>query len=53
MQKEPIKCCSKNNVIYICEYLPVDTDDMIQVLQVPIGSPEYGKEVGNKISVYL
>ena len=38
------------DVIYKCEYLPVDTDDMVQVLQVPIGSPGYGKEVGNKIS---
>ena len=37
-------------VIYKCEYLPVDTEDMVQVLQVPIGSPGYGKEVGNKIS---
>lgn len=38
------------DVIYKCEYLPVDTEDMVQVLQVPIGSPGYGKEVGNKIS---
>ena len=37
-------------VIYKCEYLPVDTEDMVQVLQVPIGSPGYGKEVGNQVS---
>ena len=38
------------DVIYKCEYLPVDTEDMVQVLQVPIGSPGYGKEVGNQVS---
>jgi hypothetical protein len=41
---------SDTDVIYKCEYLPVDTKDMVQVLQVPIGSPGYGKEVGNEIS---
>jgi hypothetical protein len=38
------------DVIYRCEYLPVDTEDMVQVLQVPIGSPGYGEDVGNKVS---
>ncbi len=38
------------DVIYKCEYLPVDTEDMVQVLQVPIGSPGYGKGVGNQVS---
>lgn len=54
MKKQEMKKLSKNvgdpDVIYKCEYLPVDTEDMVQVLQVPIGSPGYGKGVGNKIS---
>ena len=37
-------------VIYKCEYLPVDTEDMVQVLQVPISSPGYSKEVEDNIS---
>jgi hypothetical protein len=39
-----------SDVVYKCEYLPVDTEDMVQVLQVPIGSPGYNKEVGNQVS---
>jgi hypothetical protein len=38
------------DVVYKCEYLPVDTEDMVQVLQVPIGSPGHNKEVGNQVS---
>lgn len=39
-----------SDVIYQCEYLPVDTEDMVQVLQVPIGSPGHHYGVGNRIS---
>lgn len=39
-----------SEVIYKCEYLPVDTDEMVQVLQVPIGTPSYHYGVGNQIS---
>jgi hypothetical protein len=38
------------DVIYKCEYLPVDTEDMVQVLQVPIGSPGYHYDVGKQVS---
>jgi hypothetical protein len=39
-----------NEVIYKCEYLPVDSEDMVQVLQVPIGSPGHSSLVGNELS---
>jgi hypothetical protein len=39
-----------SDVIYKCEYLPVDTKDMVQVLQVPIGTPGYHYGVGQRIS---
>jgi membrane protein CcdC involved in cytochrome C biogenesis len=39
-----------DEVIYSCEYLPVDSEDMVQVLQVPIGSPGYSNLVGNEVS---
>ena len=37
-------------VIYSCEYLPVDSEDMVQVLQVPIGSPGYSTLVSSQVS---
>ena len=36
--------------VYSCEYLPVDSEDMVQVLQVPIGSPGYNNLVGDQVS---
>lgn len=39
-----------SDVIYKCEYLPVDTDEMVQVLQVPIGTPGYHYGVGALLS---
>ena len=37
-------------VIYSCEYLPIDSEDMVQVLQVPLGSPGYSNLVGSQVS---
>ena len=37
-------------VIYSCEYLPVDSEDMVQVLQVPIGSPGYSTLVSSQVT---
>ena len=39
-----------DEVIYKCEYLPVDTDDKVQVLQVPLGSRGYNSLVGDEVS---
>lgn len=39
-----------SDVIYKCEYLPVDTDDMVQVLQVPLGSTGFNRGVENQVS---
>ena len=39
-----------DDVIYSCEYLPIDSEDMVQVLQVPIGSPGYSNLIGNEVS---
>ena len=44
------KNSNNSDVIYKCEYLPVDTDDMVQVLQVPIGTPGYHYGVGKQVS---
>jgi hypothetical protein len=44
------KKTDNSDVIYKCEYLPVDTEDMVQVLQVPIGTPAYHYDVGKQIS---
>lgn len=40
----------KDEVIYSCEYLPIDSEDMVQVLQVPLGSPGYSNLVGSQVS---
>ena len=40
----------EDDVIYSCEYLPIDSEDMVQVLQVPIGSPGYSNLIGNEVS---
>ena len=37
-------------VIYECEYLPVDSDDMIQVLQIPLSSPGLDTLVNSNVS---
>ena len=39
-----------DDVIYSCEYLPIDSEDMVQVLQVPIGSPGYSNLIGSQVS---
>jgi hypothetical protein len=39
-----------DEAVYQCEYLPVDSEDMVQVLQVPIGSPGYNNLVGTQVS---
>lgn len=39
-----------DEVVYSCEYLPVDSEDMVQVLQMPIGSPGYSSLVNNQVS---
>jgi hypothetical protein len=39
-----------DETIYKCEYLPVDSEDMIQVLQMPIGSPGHNTLVNDQIS---
>ena len=41
---------SDDEVIYKCEYLPVDSDDKVQVLQVPVGSRGYNSLVGDEVS---
>lgn len=41
---------NSSEVIYKCEYLPVDTDDMVQVLQVPVGSTGFNKGIENQVS---
>jgi hypothetical protein len=41
---------NNEEVIYECEYLPVDSDDMIQVLQIPVGSPGLSTLVNSNVS---
>jgi hypothetical protein len=45
-----IEGMSDSEAVYTCEYLPVDTEDMIQVLQVPLGSSWYNNLVGESVS---
>ena len=48
--KEGMEINDKDEVIYSCEYLPIDSEDMVQVLQVPLGSPGYSNLVGSQVS---
>ena len=47
---EGMETNDRDDVIYSCEYLPIDSDDMVQVLQVPVGSPGYNNLVGSQVS---
>lgn len=52
-QSDNIEGMQNGEQVMECEYLPVDSEDMVQVLQVPIGSPGYSNLVGTNVTNFF